>query len=186
MKLLLSSILSASLLFGAALAADIDPAAVPGRGTIAPAFGLHDLTAKKTDEPVVHELDEFCGTRPGDTTAVLVLFVDAQGLDDLNLANSWHKKHSKAGLEVLAISLAPDPTAFAAEIDKARYRFPVLNDRHGIVAHRYGVTKAPFSFLLDQECRVLGFSNRTLTADADTLGPAVAAQVAGQLGSLGR
>ncbi len=178
--------LSTLLLLGSAHAGDVDPAAVPARGSVAPAFGLHELTTKKSAEPVVHELDEHCGSRPGETTAVLVVFVGADGTEDLNLANSWHKKHSKAGLEILAVSTVPEPDDFTATVERARLRFPVLNDRHGIVAHRYGVNQTPFSFLLDESCRVLGFSNRTLVADSATLGGAIAAQVSGQLGSLGK
>ena len=115
-----------------------------------------------------------------------MLFTDGKGTDDLTVANNWHKKHSKAGLHVLAISTAPDPAEFAGAVERARLRFQVLDDRHGIVAHRYGVNAAPFSFLLDQSCRVLGMSNRSLTADSDSLGSAIAAQVSGKLGSLGR
>jgi hypothetical protein len=174
------------LLIGPVVAAELDPTAVPARGTIAPAFGLHPVSSKKTEDLPVHELDELCGSRPGPTTAVLVIFVNDNSADDLALANTWQRKFDKLGLEVLAISTVKEPTAFTALVEKSRYRFPVLNDKHGIVSHRYGVPNAPFSFLLNEECRVLGQSNQTLSADEATLGAAVEAQVNGRLGSLGR
>ncbi len=185
MKSLSLLALPALLLLSPALAGELDPAAVPARGSIVPAFGLHALGTKKTDDPPVFELDERCGSRPGETTAVLLFFVDATSADDLALANSWYKKNTKAGLEVLAVSTVAEPSEFATQVERARYRFPVLDDRHGIVRHRFGVQTAPFSFLLNEECRVLGFSNRTLTEDAENLAAAVEAQVTGRFGSLG-
>lgn len=179
-------VFAALLLVGPASAADVDPEAVPARGSIAPAFGLHALSSKKVEDPPVFELDDHCGSRPGETTAVLVVFVNEAGADDLALANAWHKKHARSGLEVLAVSTVQEPGEFAKQVERARLRYPVLDDRHRIVSHRFGVTEAPFTFLLDPHCRVLGFSNRTLEADAEILGSALEAQVTGQLGSLGR
>ena len=178
--------LAALLLLGPASAADLDPEAVPARGAIVPAFGLHALSSKKVEDPPVYELDEHCGSRPGETTAVLLLFVDETGADDLSLANSWYKKYNKAGLEVLAVSTVREPDEFAKQVERSRLQFPVLDDMHGIVSHRFGVAAAPFSFLLNQECRVLGLSNRTLVADTEPLSAAVEAQVTGRFGQLGR
>ena len=120
--------------------------------------------------------------RPEETTGVLVMFVDDSNLEDLELANSWHRKFSRQGLAVVAVSQDAS-SSFKTAVLKANLRFPVLDDRHGIVAARYGVPDAPFSFVLTEECRVVGFSNRTVTADGEALAATLEAQVTGQLGS---
>lgn len=181
MKTLLLSV-AALVLMASSVSAEPDASVVPGRGEIVPAFGLHELTVRPADDPTVHELDALCGMRPGQTSAVLVLFVDANGADDLAQAQAWYKKFHKAGLEIVAISIERQPDAFASTVEKARYRFPVLDDRQTVVSTRYGVSAAPFSFLLNDECRVLGMSNRSLAEDSSSLESAIAAQTSGQLG----
>lgn len=181
MKTLLLS-LAALVLMVPAVSAAPDADAVPGRGEVVPAFGLHELTVRPQEEPTVHELDGLCGMRPGDTSAVLLVFVDGRGSADLAQAQSWFKKFHKDGLEILAVSIERQPDEFAAAVEKAKYRFPVLDDRQGIVSTRYGVVGAPFSLLLNDECRVLGMSNRGLADDSAALESAIAAQTSGQLG----
>ncbi len=183
-RILAAVLLAAPLAF----AAEPDPDAIPTRGAVAPAFGLHLLNGAEAEDrnrPVV-ELDDLCGMRPEDTTAVLLAFVDESHAADLSLANTWHRKHNKDGLEILAISMAREPDSLTDEANKAGLRYDLLDDRHRIVARRYGITTAPFSLLLDNRCRVLGMSNRTLTADQDSLAASIAAQVKGQLGQLGQ
>ncbi len=185
----MSCILAALLLAAPlAFAGEPDPDAIPTRGAAAPAFGLHLLNGAEAEDgnrPVV-ELDDLCGMRPEGTTAVLLAFVDESHSADLSLANTWHRKHNKEGLEILAISLAREPDALTDEANKIGLRYDLLDDRHRIVARRYGITTAPFSLLLDEGCRVLGLSNRTLTADSESLSASIAAQVKGQLGQLGK
>lgn len=183
-RILLAALLAAPLAF----AGEPDPNAIPARGSVAPAFGLHVLNGVEAEDrarPVV-ELDDLCGMRPEGTTAVLVAFVDETGAADLSLANSWHRKHNRDGLEILAVSVAREPDSITDEANKADLRFDLLDDRHRIVARRYGIDRAPFSLLLDERCRVLGFSNRTLTADEGSLSASIAAQVKGQLGQIGQ
>ena len=172
---------------GSADAAGPDPTSIPAPGTIAPAFGLHTLLGKRTkgdDERPVLELDGFCGMRPEATRAVVVAFVDVGSDADLAVLNGWYKKHHKAGLEILAVSEAEDGEAFASSLERAGLKFPLLDDRMGIVASRYGVPNSPFSFLMDASCRVLGFSNRSVVADQATLGASIEAQLKGQLGTM--
>jgi hypothetical protein len=162
-----------------------DPDKVPTVGTIAPAFGLHPFESgpAKSEEAEVLQLDSICGLRPGDTRGLLLLFIEATQLESLELANNWHKKFSRKGLEVLAISLDPRPIEFSSKLERLRLRFPVLNDQHGIVAQRYGVSNTPFSMLLNRECRVLGFSSKTLAEEEAALTSSIEALMNEQIGT---
>jgi hypothetical protein len=64
-----------------------------------------------------------------------------------------------------------------------RLTFPVLDDRHGIVAQRYGVSDTPFSMLLNRECRVLGFSSKTLAEEEEALTTSIEALMDDQIGT---
>ena len=167
-----------------ALAGDADPDTVPRIGSVAPALGLFAFDKSKGDEPPEAVLlDDLCGLRPGDTTALLVFFVDSQSMDDLEKANEWWRLFHRDGLKLLAISVEPNPLQFKDDVIRAGFKFPVLDDRHGVVARRYGVDRPPFSFLLNEGCQVLAFSNRKLTEDEVGLSAAIEAQVNGQIGS---
>ncbi|MCP4871487.1 MAG: TlpA family protein disulfide reductase [Proteobacteria bacterium] len=184
MHRLLTPLALIALAITPAFAQQADPSKVARIGTIAPAFALYAYEKDSDDKKEAVELDDYCGMRPGDTTAVLLLFVDGTSMDDLQLAQSWYRKFSRQGLEIIAVSQDGDPE-FRSAVLKANLRFPVVDDRLGIVAKRYGVPSAPFSFVLNQECRVSGFSNKTAVADTDGLAAAVEAQVNGQIGSVG-
>jgi hypothetical protein len=167
-------------IWGSAEAGDPDPNALPGIGEVAPAFGLRPfqagLASPEGDEGRSSiELDSLCGMRrPAGTAVVLVTFINREGMSDLLVANSWHRRYGRAGLEILAISQEERPESFGADIVRARVGFPVLDDRHHVVATRYGIQGAPFSLLLDRECRVLGLSNQTLRSEQNSLGAAIA------------
>lgn len=162
----------------------LDPKAVPPIGSIAPAFGLHPFSKNKSDEttrtPV--QLDNYCGLRPEETEGVLVAFVDSRHFDDLELADTWHRRFNRQGLEILAISVDSKPLEFASRLNRDRPRFPVLDDHHSIVASRYGISEAPFSLLLNKECRILGFSNKRLSDEAEQLVSSIEALLEGQIG----
>ena len=163
----------------AADAADPDPDSLPRIGDIAPAFGLQPFqagaAASEGDEGKSSlELDSVCGIRlAANTAAVLVVFIDEDGMGDLQIANSWHRRYKKDGLEIIGVSQVARPAVFGSSIIKARLGFPVLDDRHHIVATRYGIDAAPFSLLLDRECRVVGMSNKSLSLEQDGLGAAI-------------
>ena len=64
-----------------------------------------------------------------------------------------HKAYAEQGFQVIVVTIDKEP----AEIAKAKQMvtdfgagFPLLNDRFGIVARRYGVEALPMSFLIDQ------------------------------------
>jgi hypothetical protein len=185
MHRLLISLLLLAFVVTPAFGGEADPDLVARIGTIAPAFALYAYERDTGDEArEAVELDDHCGMRPGDTTAVLILFVNHDHLADLQLAQSWYRKMHRHGLEIIAVSESRD-AQFHVDVIKAGFRFPVLDDHLGVVAARYGVPKAPFSFVLNQECRVAGFSNRTATADESGLAAMLQAQATGQLGSVG-
>jgi hypothetical protein len=62
---------------------------------------------------------------------------------------------------------------FADKVLRSKPRYPVLDDRHRVVASRYGVDKTPFSFLLNSECRVLGFDAKGAAETAPAITAAV-------------
>jgi len=171
-------------LVGHAFANGFEADKVPAIGSIAPAFGLYSLggSADQSDADEVLQLDSVCGLRPGTTKGVLLLFIEQAQLADLELANQWHRRFSRQGLKVLAISVDPRAGEVSSKVAKERLRFPVLDDQHRIVAHRYGITEAPFSMLLNSECRVLGFSNKSLTEEEEALVASIEALIDGQIG----
>ncbi|MEE2829389.1 MAG: TlpA disulfide reductase family protein [Myxococcota bacterium] len=180
---LLTVLFALILGLGAVQANGLDPKKLPAIGSVAPAFALHPFsTAGKEESPEAVHLDHFCGLRPEETKGVLLVFVDDRYLGDLELANTWHRKFQRDGLEVVAVSVDTQPLELAGKLNRLSLRFPVLDDNHRIVAKRYGLTTAPFSFLLNRECRVLGFSNQSLGKDAAGLLGSIEALLSGQIG----
>ena len=164
----------------AGLAADVSPLRIPAVGTIAPAFGLYafptrgSLQNTSSKEREVVQLDDLCGLRPGKTKAVLVLFVDGDSsVLSADPVGNWYRKYHKDGLEIAVISTDTSPSVFANKVLRAKPRYPVLDDRQRVVANRYGVEKAPFSFLLNSECRVLGFDDKGASETAAAITAAV-------------
>lgn len=147
-------------------------------GKTAPAFGLDALNptalpADRAGAPVV--LDSYCGIRDKGVKAVLVTFVGDAEKDDLNTANGWQRTFGEKGFQALAIATAPDPTALAAAAAKSSV--PLLDDRVGVVATRYGQVGAPYSLVLDGECRVVGRFNVALSASGTEVSELIEALV---------
>lgn len=180
----LAPLLLLALIAGPSVAGDATD--LPGIGTVAPAFALYSFASAAEDAPEPVQLDEQCGLRPGDTKGLLLTFVDATGVADLQVANGWSRKHERNGLAVIAISIESSPAAFRGVVDKEGLRFPVLDDRHGIVARRYGIPTVPFTFVLNAECRVVGFVDKPLKDMGDQLEPAIKAVLESQLSSTRR
>ena len=154
------------------MAQRLDPSALPSIGATAPAFGLEAFRTRGEEDSAraVVQLDDHCGVRPGDTSTVLVTFVNnVNAVDDLKTLNQWMRKYSRDGFEAVVISTETDPTAMSELAAKTRGTFAMLDDQFGIVARRYGISSAPFSLLLDRECHVLGMSDKSITVDADRL-----------------
>ncbi len=171
----------------AAFAGDIDPDVLPRIGAVAPAFGLNPFETKASVDELKDkvELDDHCGMRGGDTKLVLVVFSGAANLTaDLELAESWRKKHGKNGFVPIVISTDRNAQAVREQLVKTRYSFPILNDSFSVVGARYGVPSSPFSFLLDGGCHTLGLSDKSLTVDAERLGQTIAALLSGKQGEV--
>jgi len=170
------------------LAADASPESVPAVGTVAPAFGLYAFPTSGPGKQTISEdreivqLDDLCGLRPGKTEAVVVLFIDGDvdvlGADPVG---NWYRKYHKDGLEVVVVSVERNPSVFASKVLRAKPRYPVLDDRHRVVARRYGVANVPFSFLLNSECRVLGFDHKSAVEAAAELTAAIEELVRGKV-----
>lgn len=64
-------------------------------------------------------------------------------------------KHKEAGLEILAINCDEEQEDVEKYLQKSTISFPVLLDREGDVAKRYGVRAYPTSILIDKTGKVL-------------------------------
>lgn len=187
MKKLALILVAALLAAPSAFAGDLDPDLLPRIGSVAPAFGLYPFQTRGSVDEFKDkvELDDHCGMRSDDTKLVLVVFSNAASMtSDLELAEGWWKKHAKAGFVPIVISMDPDSQTVRESLTKARYVFPILNDQFKIVAARYGVQSAPFSFLLDGDCTTLGFSDKSLSLDAERLGQTIITILSGKLGEI--
>jgi hypothetical protein len=187
MKTFASMFAVALLAAPAAFAGDANPDALPRIGAVAPAFGLYPFETKASVDDLQDkvELDDYCGMRPGDTRLVLVVFSGAATLtSDLELVDGWRKKFGKNGFVPIVISTDPDAQVVREQIGKSRYLFPILNDSFSIVGSRYGITSAPFSFLLDAGCHTLGLSDKSLSVDAERLGQTIDTLLSGKLGAV--
>ncbi len=169
-------IFAALLVAPAALSAQWEPSELPTIGGTAPAFGLEAFKGRGEDDGQarVVQLDDYCGISPGETSMVLVAFVNELVLkDDFKILNQWSRKYSRDGLRIVVISTDAKPLVIADSVSKTSLPFPVLDDRYGIVAQRYGIPGSPFTLLLDSACRVLGMSDKAVGADSERLGSAV-------------
>ena len=176
---LLVSLMLLSLLAAPSLATDASE--LPGIGVVAPAFALYAFTDGNGDEFEPVHLDDHCGLRPGSTKGVVVSFVDSASQSDLKVVDGWWRKHNRKGLDAIAISVEERPADFSDQVVREGYKFPVLDDRHGIVSKRYGIPSIPFTFLLNAECRVVGFIDQPLSGVSAQMEPAIEAVLEGQL-----
>lgn len=177
-----------SVLFAASVAAAApDLSRLPGMGETAPAFGLLPLNPAKGKEADVEakqavELDHHCGIRSAETKAVIVYFFDLTSAQaDLDVLQGWAKKYQKQGLRTLAISEHNPHTDVTPLVEKGRYAFPVLDDHLGIVAQRYGVPGGPFFFLLDGQCKLIAFSDKSVAAEKVAIGTGIDALLTNKL-----
>jgi len=161
---------------GPSFAGKYEPTALPQIGGVAPAFGLEAFRAKGEDDSgrEVIQLDHYCGVRPGETSMVLLAFVNNESAsDDLGPLVQWHRRYNRDGLVVIAISTEKDPTPMGELVAKSRRSFPIVDDQFGIVSQRYGISGAPFTLLLDDQCSVLGMSDKAVSEDSARLQSAI-------------
>ncbi len=153
-------------------AGKFDPSELPTIGGIAPAFSLEAFRERGEEEAQreVIQLDDQCGPRGGDTTMVLLTFVNNDSAAaDFTQLTKWQRRYERDGLVSIAISTDSATAAMGELVAKARRPFRVLDDKFAIVAQRYGIPGAPFTLLLDGECRVLGMADKSASSDAERL-----------------
>jgi hypothetical protein len=168
----------ALLIPSAASAVDLPPAL----GAVAPAFGLHPFVQDAEGGKKALFLDHQCGIQQSTAKAVLITFVNSGSKDDLGTLNSWARTYAEGGLSILAVSNERNGDAFGNTVRKANYKFPVLDDRYGVVAHRYGVDSPPRTYLLNSDCMVVRSWSRPVSAIASEIEKDVGAVLAGELG----
>mgnify|MGYP002632524585 CR=1 FL=1 len=171
-----------ALLSVPAHAGEPSPIGLPQIGSVAPAFALSPFRSKSTAEDDFTEkleLDDYCGMHPRDNRFILVAFSDFTTLSaDLGIMSTLHRKLGRDGVVPIVVSVAKETQPVRDLVGQSKLSFPVLDDQYTIVARRYGAT-APFSLLLDHECRVLGMSNKSLTTDSARITKTLQTLVAG-------
>lgn len=159
-----------------AIAGKYDPNALPTIGGTAPAFSLEAFRERGEDEAQreIIQLDDQCGPRGGDTTMVLLAFVNNDSANaDFSQLTKWQRRYERSGLVSIAISTDRGTAEMGELVAKAKRPFRVLDDKFAIVAQRYGIDGAPFTLLLDADCRVLGMADKSASSDADRLQAAI-------------
>ncbi len=125
-------------------------------GDNAPLFTLKVLNSKATEQAYVNLNDYAKPLDEGGKKATFLTFFATYCEPckrELPYLVELQKAYASEGYQVVVVTIDKD----AAEVAKAKSMvteldasFPVLNDRFGIVARRYGVESLPMSFLIDQ------------------------------------
>ena len=125
-------------------------------GDEAPLFTLKVLNTEVTEQTYVNLNDYAKPLDEGGKKATFLTFFATYCEPckrELPYLVQLQKAYAAEGFQVMMITIDKD----AAEVAKAKAMakelgadFPLLNDRFGIVARRYGVESLPMSFLIDQ------------------------------------
>lgn len=125
-------------------------------GDTAPLFTLKALNSEVTEQAYVNLSDYAKSLEQGGKKATFLSFFATYCepcKKELPYLVELQKTYATEGFQVVVVTIDKD----AAEVAKAKAmiaelgaNFPVLNDRFGIVARRYGVESLPMSFLIDQ------------------------------------
>ena len=75
-------------------------------------------------------------------------------IDELRNSKSLAERYRQQGLRVVAINLEQTPEQVGELLGRLDLNYPVLFDREGLAARRYGVTGLPTSYLVDRERRL--------------------------------
>jgi len=112
-------------------------------------------------------------------SAVLLYFFDRdQGGAGLKALNQITKRYSDKGVRVLAVSQDEgDVAELDAWVKSQRLNFLVLRDNYHVVSSRYGLTRWPMLFVLDEAGRISSIgapeSGQLFQAVEDALSPFV-------------
>lgn len=141
MKVLLKSVVAATLM-ASVLACDSGvPAANVNLGLAAPSFRASQLTGGELDYPaalagkplVIRFWADWCKYCEAEMKAI----------EDV------YQRHRGKGLTVLAINAGQDRATAAAFVKKIGVTYPVLLDEPSAIAKRYGVVGLPTTFFVD-------------------------------------
>ena len=127
-----------------------------GIGDSAPLFTLKTVNEGVTEQAYVNLSDYAKALDQGGKKATFLSFFATSCEPckrELPYLVELHKSYAEQGFQVIVVTIDKDP----AEVAKVKQMvtgfeaaFPLLNDRFGIVARRYGVEALPMSFLIDQ------------------------------------
>jgi len=151
--------------------------AVPGPsvhvGDAALLFSLsalnEDAAMRAVARPTV-ALSDFTGVSPAfPAQVVAVHFLRRAGGDEqLQALGRLHKRYAGKDVRVVAIVVGADSIASVSDwVQGQRLEYPVLNDAHGIVASRYGVSSFPMTFVVDGQGDVLAIGQATSQLEGD-------------------
>lgn len=139
-----------------------DPAG-PQYGEAAPTFRLHAYNeddAVKLVNSADISLHNFVGIAPEAPKKAVVLHFfsaqHAQSKSDLAILQRMYKKYADDGLMVISVSIdADEPEKVYDVMEDNRVTYPVLKDRFGVVARRYGLKTLPSLYVIGAEGNVL-------------------------------
>lgn len=75
-------------------------------------------------------------------------------IEELQGSSALARRYRQAGLSVVAVNLEQTPQQVTALLERLDLGYPVLFDRQGEAARRYGVSGLPMSYLIDREGRL--------------------------------
>ncbi len=149
-RYLLSVVLFSLITSSTALSASLQ------MGDTAPLFTLKVLNSEVTEQAYVNLNDYAKALEEGGKKATFLSFFATYCepcKKEMPYLVELQQAYADQGFQVVVVTIDKD----AAEVAKAKEmvtqlgaKFPVLNDRFGIVARRYGVESLPMSFLIDQ------------------------------------
>jgi len=160
---------AALLLCAASVASAEEPASGEGQppteGSWAPSFRLdaYNAVPDLADLEAVG-LDAFVGVRPQHPARlVLLVFASTSApptIDAFSVLRKMQRRFGARGLQVVVVASDADTVSMAEAVSRQRLTFPVLRDRFGIVAERWGISTPPASFLIDRQGRIRGVSDQ--------------------------
>ncbi|MBT6435587.1 MAG: TlpA family protein disulfide reductase [Deltaproteobacteria bacterium] len=127
-----------------------------GIGDSAPLFTLKTVNEGVSDKRYVNLSDYTKALDAGGKKATFLSFFATTCEPckrELPYLVELHKSYVDQGFQVIVVTIDKDPAEVAVVkkmVTDFGAAFPLLNDRFGIVARRYGVEALPMSFLIDQ------------------------------------
>lgn len=146
---------------GPRLATPSDPP-LPTVGADIPALSLrayNEEVANKLVGGTSVSANNFVGLSPEQPRQVLIIHFfsveNSRSVEDLATLQKLFKKYQDEGVMVISISVDPSSQEKVyTTIEESRVTYPVLRDRFGVVARRYGIRKIPSLIITDADGRI--------------------------------